>query len=138
MCHWLLPKSGKPIADTTVQHVTAEDLRDSETKKQVDDFDTELTQRLDDTHFTIVGTDNFYLEIFMIKTTKLTGTARTTPSDAEYNSPEAKPDIDDIKQYDKLFGATFMLDPKNGDNKYLETKATVKKRVVDHSGNAVA
>ena len=138
MCYWLLPKSGKPIADTTVQHVTAEDLRDSETKKQVDDFDTELTQRLDDTHFTIVGTDNFYLEIFMIKTTKLTGTARTTPSDAEYNSPEAKPDIDDIKQYDKLFGATFMLDPKNGDNKYLETKATVKRRVADHSGNAVA
>ena len=31
-----------------------------------------------------------------------------------------------------------MLDPKNGDNKYLETKATVKKRVADHSGNAVA
>ena len=30
-----------------------------------------------------------------------------------------------------------MLDPKNGDNKYLEAKATVKRRVVDHLGNAV-
>ena len=30
-----------------------------------------------------------------------------------------------------------MLDPKNGDNKYLATKATVKRRVVDHLGNAV-
>ena len=49
----------------------------------MDDFDTELTQRLDGTHFTIDGTDDFYLEIFMIKTAKLTGTARTTPSYAD-------------------------------------------------------
>ena len=89
--------TGYCLSQATVQRVTAEDLRDSETKKRLNDLDTEPTQRLDNTHFTMVGTDNSYLEIVMIKTAKLTGTARTTPSDAEYNSPEAKSDVDNIK-----------------------------------------
>ena len=77
MCHWLLPKSGKPIADTTFQHVTAEDLRDSEIKKQVDDFDTELTQNSMILISQLMARMTSILKIFMIKTTKLTGTART-------------------------------------------------------------
>mmetsp|Transcript_38822 Transcript_38822/g.82849 ORF Transcript_38822/g.82849 Transcript_38822/m.82849 type:complete len:728 (-) Transcript_38822:475-2658(-) len=38
MCYWLIPVSGRPIAETTVQHVTADDMRDVNIKAQIDEF----------------------------------------------------------------------------------------------------
>ena len=43
MCYWLMPVSGIPVVNSSVQHVTAEDIRDPDIKARVDDFNTRLT-----------------------------------------------------------------------------------------------
>jgi hypothetical protein len=63
MCYWILTVSGKVIANTTVQHVTRLDHEDPNINKQIDAFNTALTNRLDDTKFQTPKTANiFYLE----------------------------------------------------------------------------
>ena len=133
MCYWLIPQSGIPISDTTVQHVTLEDIRNPAIKKQIDEFDEELTKRLDDSNFVIQGSDDFYLDDMYDEVDEQTyGDGSRTSTDQEYQLPEERSEEDSVEQYDNLIGATFLLDPKNGDNKNLATKATVKSRVVDH------
>ena len=41
------------IADTTVQHVTRDDMRDAKTVAQIEKFNTAINERLDDTNFRI-------------------------------------------------------------------------------------
>ena len=38
MCYWLMPVSGTPIVNSSVQHVTAEDLQNPQVMQRVDDF----------------------------------------------------------------------------------------------------
>ncbi len=58
MCYWLMPVSGTPVVNTTVQHVTAEDLQNADIQAQVDDFNTRLQRRLDDTNFVLPGNED--------------------------------------------------------------------------------
>ena len=51
MCYLILIKSGIVIANKTVQHVTRYDMLDSETAAQVEDFNTDINEKLDDTIF---------------------------------------------------------------------------------------
>ena len=62
MCYWLIPRSRKPIADTTVQHVTDKDLRNLKLRKQIEEFNEKLPKQLDNINFVIQGTDDVYLE----------------------------------------------------------------------------
>mmetsp|Transcript_6957 Transcript_6957/g.15347 ORF Transcript_6957/g.15347 Transcript_6957/m.15347 type:complete len:588 (-) Transcript_6957:1134-2897(-) len=141
MCYWLLPVSGKPIADTTVQRVTDEDLRSPGTKEQVDIFDRDLTKRLNDDNFHVpINTDFDLDDIYDDNDPACGKNEDNTPPDSEYDLPERTPEMDEydsIEQYDNLIGATFLLDPSRADNKYIATKATVKKRAVDHLGNPI-
>ena len=41
------------IAETTVQHVTIDDMLDAETAAQVENFNTNINERLDDKNFQI-------------------------------------------------------------------------------------
>ena len=51
------------IAQTTVQHVTVDDMIDAETAAQVENFNTAINERLDDAHFRIQhGEGGFTLE----------------------------------------------------------------------------
>ena len=137
MCYWLMPVSGIPIADTTVQHVTAEDLRDPEVKQQVDEFNRRLTERLDDTNHQIPNLGNdFYLDD--IYDDPAYGDETTTPTDAEYEIPEDMPDADEIETYDKYIGATFLLDPNESPgNVATQQKAKVLRRATDHLGHPI-
>ena len=62
MCYLILTKSVTVIEDTSVQHVTRDDMLDAKTVSQVEDFNTDINERLDDTKFRIQhGEDRFTL-----------------------------------------------------------------------------
>ena len=48
-----MPISGQTIAETTVQHVTHDDLIDQDIALHIKEFDKVLTERLDDANFII-------------------------------------------------------------------------------------
>ena len=57
MCYWLMPVSGIPVVNSSVQHVMAEDLRNTQIMEQVNDFNTRLNTHLDNTNFELLGDD---------------------------------------------------------------------------------
>ena len=60
MCYWLMPVSGIPISSTTVQHVTRDDMLDTNTMAKIEQFDQKLRERLDDTNFVLAHDLNNY------------------------------------------------------------------------------
>ena len=51
LCYWVLPKTGVPMARTTVQHVTELNLQVDEIKEKVNAFESKQGERLkDDNH----------------------------------------------------------------------------------------
>lgn len=126
MCYWLIPVSGTLIADTTVQHVTTEDLKNPDVKRQVDTFNKRFEERLNDDNFHLPANDyDFYLDDLYDDTAY--GDASNTPTDEEYKMPEDRPEADDVDSYDKFIGATFLIDPNKNDAN-VGTKAKVIKR----------
>ena len=132
MCYWLIPISGVPVADTTVQHVTAEDLRKPDIAERVEQFNRTLTERLDDTNFQLQTDPNdFYLED--VYDDPAYGDSNT-PGDGDYNLPsDERPEADEVNTYDKFIGATFLLDPHKSPGN-VATKATVLRRAEDQQG----
>jgi hypothetical protein len=53
MCYWLIPVSGIPVANTTVQHVTLEEMHNPDIQVQIEAFDKALVVRLNNTNHTI-------------------------------------------------------------------------------------
>ena len=47
MCYWIHKKPGTVISETTVQNVTRDDMLDDETAAQVENFNTDINERLD-------------------------------------------------------------------------------------------
>jgi len=128
MCYWLIPVSGTPIATTTVQHVTAEDMRDTDIAERVQQFNEWLTRRLDETNFIIEDHQrppDIYLEYD-------DDVAPVEP----VNPDDARPEADDIDDHDKWIGATFLLDPLRNTDK-VGTKARVVQRRTDPFGNPI-
>lgn len=127
MCYWLIPVSGTPIATTTVQHVTAEDMRNIDIAQRVEQFNQCLSQRLDETNFVIEDQQrppDVYIEY--------DDEGAIIPND----DGETRPEADEVDSYDKWIGATFLLDPiRNGDN--VGTKARVMQRRTDPFGNPI-
>jgi hypothetical protein len=105
MCYWLMPVSGVPVVNTTVQHVTSEDLRNVDIQAQVDDFNTRLHQRLEDTNFVLPGNDIDYYPTDQYTIDLENGDPENGDAD-----DEGQPEADTIDDYDTLVGATFLLD----------------------------
>ena len=53
LCYWILTKSGKVLASTTVQHVTTDDAASPSIALQITYFNDTLKARLDDNNFTL-------------------------------------------------------------------------------------
>ena len=51
MVYWLMPASSIPIANSTVQHVTTEDMQDPDISQRINQFTQRLNKRLDETNF---------------------------------------------------------------------------------------
>ena len=127
MCYWLMPVSGIPVVNSSVQHVTTEDLRNTQIMERVNDFNARLNTRLDDTNFVLPGDDidHYYpSDIYEIP-------IQEDAENGDINNDEYRDD--DPDSYDNLVGATFLLDPlKSPEN--VATKATVIRRKTDHLG----
>ena len=144
MCYWIMPVSGTPIADTTVQHVTADDLISADAKRQVEEFDQHLRERLDDDKFFLESSEGDYHLDDVYDDSAVYGDPEvdnpfTTPSQAEYDVPEERADMDDVspEQYDQLIGAEFLIDPATAEGQgHCATRtARVIARATDHLGN---
>ena len=133
MCYWIIPESGIPITDTTVQHVTRDDLHDPAISALVERFNSTLTNRLDDTNFDNPDIANFHLpdeDDDILRDGQMDPAyGDNTPTDEDYGDSmclEERPNDDDIDSYDKYIGAEIILD---GDR-----RATVKRRMTDFDG----
>ncbi len=62
MCYWLMPVSGVPLVNSSVQHVTAEDLRNPDIMQLINNVNRRIETQLDDTSFVLPGgdIDDFY------------------------------------------------------------------------------
>ena len=134
LCYWILTASGKVLARTTVQHVTALETSDGDIRMHVDTFNKIVKERLDDTAVTDNDTPGlgFLKDVELInEESRRLGQA---PSDLEYGDMlvEDKPEADDHPEYDKYIGLQLSLDwggePVHG---------TVKKQVRNLEGQPV-
>ena len=113
LCYWILTASGKVLARTTVQHVTALETSDEDIRTHVDTFNWIVKERLDDT----AVTDNDTLGPGFIEDVELVDEELRhlgqVPSDLKYSDMlvEDKPEADDHPEYDKYIGIQLSLDP---------------------------
>jgi hypothetical protein len=72
--------SGKMISETTVQHVTRNDLENADIAAAVDEFNSALTARLDDTNFWISNNHGVYIDDFDVQPDAAYGDEADTPT----------------------------------------------------------
>ncbi|KAL3798057.1 hypothetical protein HJC23_012348 [Cyclotella cryptica] len=130
MCYWVIPITGAPVADTTVQHITRDDMNDPTIKMMIEEFNTKLTANLNNSNFDNPDIVDFHLtnEISLLdehicNCSPVDSAYRdtsSTPTDEDTAEHRDRPDDDniDINVYGKLIGSQILLD--NG------LKATVK------------
>ena len=141
MCYWLALPNGHIIAETTVQHVTRDELNDPEIKTRASLMDEQMRTRMDDTNFDNPELVNFHIgdDISLLDERirdrwpedPAYGDENTTPRDSDYNEPRERPEEDDIDidTYDKLIGSQILLDDG--------TKATVRRRMTNYDGTTI-
>ena len=111
MCYWIMTASGKVISETTVQHVTRNDMLDSNIASQIEGFDKTLNERLDDSNFTLPSVGNFAFDKDHYDLPQWDPAyGDNTPDDDEYGPKmHTVPlgDADDLEPdvYDKYIGA---------------------------------
>ena len=143
MCYWIYTASGKVIAESTIEHVTEDDLRQPGMKKQVDDFSSGVRDRLKDTNFQLKPSEE-YSSWTIPMADPAYGDGTKTPTDAEYgDSITDTKEEDEIESsvYDSLIGAQVQLDAPSNDGitNTLATKrlGTVKRRATDADGRPI-
>lgn len=132
MYFWLLPESGIPIARSTVQAVSEEELRSEEIQCEIMAYDANIMQKLNG-----VGDDGYFLNVNEELTMQEVGKANQDAMDGIYAplEPEAeKSEIQDYNEdmYSKFTSAEVLL-PK-GDYQYV-AKVIGRKR--DGDGNPI-
>ena len=112
LCYWILTKSGKVVARTTVQHVVKDDLDKPEIVEKVKQFDLIVANRLDARDFTDDnGGGPGFLEDTRIEEEKR-GRAGLVPDDEEYGRMiwEDTPEADDKEpEYDEYVGSQIQI-----------------------------
>ena len=130
MCYWLIPESGSLIANTSVQHVIRDDYMNPEIKQLIDQFNTNLADRLDDKNFTINNETTKPLDIYDVDD--------ANDQSWDENDSNEMPEAEDLNDelIDQYIGTTFLLDPiRNHTN--VATKVKVLKRNKDFDGKPI-
>jgi hypothetical protein len=106
MTYWVLTKSGRIIARSTVQHITTTDMQQEAIRQLMEVFDTSITARFADEHFVLLEPGLFYLDDDLEPTAP-----EDMPTDAEYGDmiQEARPDVD-VESYDRYLNAEVILE----------------------------
>ena len=124
-----------PIAETTVQHVTRDEMMDPTKAREIEEFNEALTTRLDNSNFRISGVNDGFEDVYEDFPQWDMAYGDNNPTDAKYNEvseplADAEEDIDpDI--LDKYIGAKIVLDDKSNIGGNL---ATVKSRLTEING----
>ena len=158
MCYWLMPKSGVAVSNTTVQHVTRDDMLDPNIQQEITVFNKTLTERLDDTNFKLVHDLNNYsvddVNDDFCKPYLDPAYGDNTPTESEYatiakefdtfvdakgkvhdvDDSTATIDISEPDVYDTYIGCKVVMDEGTNDGGNL---VTVKKRATDDRGHAL-
>ena len=114
LCYWVLTKSGKVIARTTVQHVTQADMDDPKISERIRQFKLIVAERLDDRNFTDQETKGpGYLEDVEELEEERRGHQRgIIPTDEEYGKmvQEALREAEEYEEgYDEFLGAEIKM-----------------------------
>ena len=118
LCYWLLLPSGKVIARTTVQHVTREDLLNEDLRRQVEAFDRNVDERLNDQGFFIAQDPDTTFFLQDEDDMYDTGSVITTPTVGDYGdmlTPDTleADDVDD-EILDKYLNTELIFDMGTG------------------------
>jgi hypothetical protein len=99
MTYWVLTKSGRVIARSTVQYVTTSDMQQDAIRQLQQAFDSSIVERFADEHFVLLEPGLFYLED--METPELEDD-HNVPNEDEYGDmvQEPRPDVDDVDTYD--------------------------------------
>jgi hypothetical protein len=90
LCYWIITKSGKIIAKTSVEHVTRDDYLQTDKRAEIDAFNWRLEESLYDANFVVDGEGEFdSMHLDNIKDDENPGVAyandMNTPTAEEYN-----------------------------------------------------
>lgn len=137
MTYFIMTKNGQVISESTVQHVTQEDLKNEDTKSIVEEFNSDLRAKLNDESHVI--TDDYYnkledntIGILAKIAEEKGGTVEGNGDDEEARKHYLNEAETDIGVLDKYIGAQVKLDGPEGPQ-----LATVKRRVTDGVGKPV-
>lgn len=115
MCYWVLPASGMPTADTSVQYITHADVANPDIAEQIETFNEQLTNCLNDENFQIADptADGWLQDVYNVPVPEdptACEEGSKTPSDQEHGNMLSKPDVVDIPFIDQYIGAQIVLD----------------------------
>jgi hypothetical protein len=131
MTYWVLTRSGRVIARSSVQHITTSDMQQESIQQLQQAFDASVMEKFADEHFVLLEPGLFYLE--EVETPE-SNDDPNVPDDAEYGDmiQESQPDVDDMDIYDRYLNAEVVL---NRDGEPL--RARVVKRAKSESGTPI-
>jgi len=139
MCYWLITESGQLVSKTSVEHVTRDEYLKPDKKKQIEDFNTKLDERLDDANFELPGDAGFdavYLDdIDVDENPGVTFDGGVTPSDDDYGDMNVgeRPEDDDEEAVDQYLNMELTMDVGTDD----ERRGRVIKRSRGLDGGAI-
>ncbi len=86
LCYWLVTDTGKLVLNSSVQHVTRDDYLQEDIKKQIDEFNKKLEERLNDKNFLLFneGFQGMYIEDLMESHSGVIHEEANTPGDEDY------------------------------------------------------
>ncbi len=133
LCFWILPKSGRPIARTTVRPITEAELQTNDVQQELKSFNASIDRKIGD-HLLSEGDLSFTIDSEELQRA-LEDVADDDNGNYQPIEPEAsRPEIDDYDEetIDKLLSAEVLL-PK-GD---LQFVGKVINRKRDADGNPI-
>jgi hypothetical protein len=130
MCFWILPKSGVPIAQTTLRAVSDAELQSNQVLQELNSFDESIQRKIGDSHLTEDALSFKYGSDELNKALEDVDDGEFEPYEKEADRPEM--DDFDEETLDQLLSAEVVL-PK-GDYQFIG-KIVGRKR--DANGNPI-
>ena len=132
MSYWILKSNGSVESRTTVQHITADDMKKDETRKAYEEEDKAMRERLKDDNF-VIPDNQIRLPNDTVVDDEYDQPAEY-PKDDEGNPQQAGVEQDDYtpEAYDELLGAELNLPTGT---EFISGRVTKRKR--DDEGRPV-
>lgn len=149
ICYYVLTREGSVISESTVTHVTDEQMRNPDIRSKVEAFNTEVKAKLAEEDHVIpiaegmdslddTGRRDFahLLQLAQHGKENPTGNGNSAEMETAYASnvdDALENEVEEMEQLDKLIGAKIKMETPEG----IIKTGTVKKRAVDDSGKGV-